>query len=155
MIPVTPQPNRSTGPHVYVPGAPDRAARRLVMAHALADLTFAFLLLALAAAGQPQPQRSLESLNPPDGCALAGTGASPDTAGLHHRSASARSARPGGQVRHGATDYSGPADRRGRTARAGRDSSVSSRSYREPKPSAHESYGNTLNSIRVPSRRPR
>ncbi len=32
------------------------------MAHALADLTFAFLLLALAAAGQPQPQRSLESL---------------------------------------------------------------------------------------------
>ncbi len=62
MIPVTPQPNRSTGPHVYVPGAPDRAARRLVMAHALADLTFAFLLLALAAAGQPQPQRSLESL---------------------------------------------------------------------------------------------
>lgn len=32
------------------------------MAHALADLTFAFLLLALAAPGQPQPQRSLESL---------------------------------------------------------------------------------------------
>jgi hypothetical protein len=57
---------------VYAPAAPDRAARRLVMAHALADLTFAFLLLALAAAGQPQPQRSLENNRVPGVCVSGG-----------------------------------------------------------------------------------